>query len=79
VYDKFSPISFVSNITPLTLILPGESDGDVPVSLGYELFRASKDHGIETEMAVYSREPHAIGETAQVKDLITRVCGWFER
>lgn len=79
VYDKFSPINHVSNVTTPTLILHGEKDGDVPVSQGYELFRALKDHGIETEMVVYPREPHGVAETPHVKDLITRVCTWFER
>ena len=63
----------------VTLILHGEKDEDVPVSQGYEFFRALKDHGVETEMVVYPREPHGIGETTHVQDLITRVCDWFER
>jgi len=78
-FQKFSPISYVGNIKTPTLIGHGESDGDVPVSQGHELFRALKDRGNETEMAIYPCEPHSIGETPHVKDLITRVCDWFER
>lgn len=79
VYDKFTPMNFVENATTPTLILHGEKDEDVPVSQGYELFRALKDHGVETEMVVYPREPHGVGETEHVKDIITRVCDWYER
>ncbi len=79
VYDKFTPMNFIENVTTPTLILHGEKDGDVPVSQGYELFRALKDHGVETELVIYPREPHGVGETAHVKDLITRVCDWFKK
>lgn len=79
VYDKFNPMYFIENVTTPTLILHGEKDGDVPVSQGYELFRALKDRGVETELVVYPREPHGIGETKHVEDLILRVCAWYEK
>jgi dipeptidyl aminopeptidase/acylaminoacyl peptidase len=79
VYEKFSPMNFIENANTPTLILHGEKDGDVPVSQGHELFRALKERGIETELVIYPREPHGIGETTHVKDLITRVCEWYER
>ncbi len=78
VYDKFSPLHYISRVKTPTLILHGEKDGDVPVSQGYELFRALKERAVETEFVIYPREPHAIGETPHVKDLLTRVCDWFE-
>lgn len=78
VYDKFNPINFIDRVTTPTLILHGEKDGDVPVSQGHELFRALKERRLETELVIYPREPHGVGETAHVKDLIVRVCDWFE-
>lgn len=78
VYDLFTPMNFIENVTTPTLILHGEKDEDVPVSQGFELFRALKDRGIETEMVIYPREPHGVGETPHVQDLIRRVCDWFE-
>lgn len=78
-HQQFSAINFIANATTPTLILHGEIDGDVPVSQGYELFRALKEKGIETEMVVYPREPHGPGETPHVRDLVTRVCDWFEK
>ncbi len=79
VYDKFSPMNFIENAKTPTLILHGEKDGDVPVTQGYELYRALKERGVETELVIYPREPHGPGETAHVKDLIARVCEWYEK
>lgn len=79
VHDKFSPIHYIGNAKTPTLILQGEKDGDVAASQAYELYRGLKDHGVETELVIYPREPHGIGETAHVQDLITRVCDWFDR
>lgn len=79
VYDTFNPMNFIANATTPTLILHGEKDGDVPVNQGYELFRALKDRGIETELVVYPREPHGVSETKHVEDLIARVCAWYEK
>lgn len=77
-FQKFSPMNFVARVKTPTLILHGEKDGDVPVEQGYEWFRALRDHGVETEMVVYPREPHAVTETSHVRDMLDRVCEWFE-
>lgn len=76
-YDKFSPMRHIEKAKTPTLILHGQKDGDVPVSQGHELYRALKERGIDTELVIYPREPHAVTETPHVKDLITRVCDWF--
>lgn len=78
-HQKFSPMNYIENATTPTLILHGEKDGDVPVEQGHELFRALKEHGIETELVIYPREPHGVGETLHAKDVIGRTCDWFER
>lgn len=78
-HENFSPIHHIGQAETPTLILQGEKDGDVPPAQAFELFRALKDHGVETELVIYPREPHSITETAHAEDLITRVCDWFER
>src|SRR5581483_7192925 len=78
-YDKFSPMAHIQNAKTPTLVLHGEKDGDVPVSQGYELYRALRERGVETAMVIYPREPHAVTETPHVKDMIERICEWFER
>jgi dipeptidyl aminopeptidase/acylaminoacyl peptidase len=79
VYDSFNPINFIDRVETPTLILHGEKDGDVPVSQGHELFRALNEHSIPTQLIIYPREQHAISETPHVRDLITRICDWYER
>ncbi len=78
-YDKFSPMNFIARVNTPTLILHGEADPYVPVSQGYEVFRALKDLGIETEMVVYPREGHGILEKNHQLDLMRRLVEWFKR
>lgn len=78
VYQKFSPMNYVSNVKTPTLILHGEQDRDVPAEQGYQFYRALKDHGVETQFVLYPREEHAIMETAHVHDLLRRMLDWFE-
>jgi dipeptidyl aminopeptidase/acylaminoacyl peptidase len=78
VYQKFSPMNYVANVTTPTLILHGEIDRDVPAEQGYQFYRALKDHGVEAQLVIYPREDHAIMETKHVHDLVRRVVGWFE-
>lgn len=78
VYERFSPMLYIANARTPTLILHGEKDGDVPLSQGVELFRALREHGVESEMVIYPREPHSVSETPHVRDLLQRTCDWFE-
>jgi dipeptidyl aminopeptidase/acylaminoacyl peptidase len=77
-YQKFSPMNYVSNIRTPTLILHGEQDRDVPVEQAYQFYRALKDHNVETRLVIYPREEHAISETNHVLDLLKRIVNWFE-
>ncbi|MCC7161309.1 MAG: S9 family peptidase [Anaerolineae bacterium] len=79
VFDKFTPINYIGNARTPTLVLQGDQDRDVPPSQAYEIFRALRDHGVECELVIYPREPHSVTETAHARDLITRVCEWFDR
>ncbi len=78
-FDKFSPLHLVNRIKTPTLILHGEADPYVPASQGYELFRALKDLGIETELIIYPREGHGIWEKNHLLDLQRRVVEWFKK
>ena len=78
-YDKFSPMDFVARVNTPTLIMHGEADPYVPVSQGYEFFRALKDMGIDAEMVVYPREGHGISEKNHQLDLMRRTVEWFKR
>ena len=78
-HARFSPINFIKNAKTPTLVLHGEDDWDVPVEQGYQFFRALKDHGIDTRLVVYPREPHGVEEYEHQLDIARRVCQWFEK
>ncbi len=62
-----------------TLIIHGENDQRVPISQGYELYQILKRRGVETEMVVYPRTGHGVGEPKLRYDEIERTVAWFER
>jgi dipeptidyl aminopeptidase/acylaminoacyl peptidase len=78
-YDKFSPMNHIAHAKTPTLILHGEADPYVPVSQGYEVFRALKDMGVETEMIVYPREGHHFDEKNHQLDMMRRIVAWFKK
>jgi dipeptidyl aminopeptidase/acylaminoacyl peptidase len=78
-YDAHSAMSFVQNARTPSLVLHGGSDLRVPVGQGWEFYNALKQLGVETEMVVYPREPHEIGERAHQADLLRRVLAWYDR
>jgi dipeptidyl aminopeptidase/acylaminoacyl peptidase len=47
------------------------------VEQSHLLFRALKDQGVETELVLYPREPHAPTEHAHRIDILERVRDWF--
>ena len=77
VYDSFAPIAHVANVSTPTLILHGSDDTIVPVTQGYEWFRALKDRGVPVELVVYPREPHGFMEHPHVLDRSRRYIDWF--
>jgi dipeptidyl aminopeptidase/acylaminoacyl peptidase len=76
-YMWYSALTHVKRIKTPTLIVHGEQDLDVPVGQAYEFYRALKDHGVETQLAVYPREPHGFSERAHIIDLWDRIVKWF--
>lgn len=77
-FHKFSPLSHARNITTPTLILHGEVDEDVPVEQSYLFYRALRDLGVPTELAVYPREAHGVEEYAHQLDMARRVMAWLK-
>lgn len=76
---RLSPIRYIKNAVTPTLILYGENDLRVPVSQGFELYEGLKSRGVETQLVMYPREPHGIGERKHQLDLLVRVTSWFDR
>jgi dipeptidyl aminopeptidase/acylaminoacyl peptidase len=77
-YGQFSPVAHVRRVQTPTLFLHGERDTVCPVGQAYEMFRALKELGVETELVVYPREGHGIREREHARDVLERAVAWFK-
>jgi dipeptidyl aminopeptidase/acylaminoacyl peptidase len=78
-HAQLSPISFAQAVKTPVLILHGEKDARVPLSQAIGFHRALREQGVPTEMVVYPREPHGIGERMHQIDVLRRVRSWYDR
>lgn len=76
-YASRSPIFLVDQVKTPTLFLHGEQDACCPVGQAYEMARALRSRGIETECVIYPREPHGPRERLHVRDVMERTVSWF--
>ena len=77
VYAKSSPINFIKNAKTPTLILVGDSDGEVPSPQSYEFWHALKTQGVETKFVIYEHEGHLFAKPQHQRDVIDRTVAWF--
>ena len=78
VYAKSSPINFIKKAKTPTLILVGDSDGEVPAPQSYEFWHALKTLGVETQFVVYEHEGHMFSSPKHQRDVIERTLAWFD-
>jgi dipeptidyl aminopeptidase/acylaminoacyl peptidase len=78
VYAKSSPINFIKKVKTPTLILVGDSDGEVPAPQSYEFWHALKTLGVETQFVVYEREGHLFANPKHQRDVLARTLAWFD-
>jgi dipeptidyl aminopeptidase/acylaminoacyl peptidase len=78
VYAKSSPINFVKHVKTPTLILVGDSDGEVPAPQSYEFWHALKTLGVETQFVVYEHEGHLFSSPKHRRDVVERTLAWFD-
>jgi dipeptidyl aminopeptidase/acylaminoacyl peptidase len=78
IYAKSSPINFIKKVKTPTLILVGDSDGEVPAPQSYEFWHALKTLGVETQFVVYEREGHLFANPKHQRDVIARTLAWFD-
>jgi len=79
VYQKSDPIRFVKNVKTPTLILVGDSDGEVPMPQSIEWYHALETLKVPAEMVVYPNEGHMFYKLADARDYNLRMLRWFER
>jgi dipeptidyl aminopeptidase/acylaminoacyl peptidase len=78
VYAKSSPINFIKKVKIPTLILVGDSDGEVPAPQSYEFWHALKTLGVETQFVVYEHEGHMFANPKHRRDVVERTLAWFD-
>ncbi|MSP13849.1 MAG: S9 family peptidase [Chloroflexi bacterium] len=79
VYERWSPINYVSAVQTATLILHGEQDKEVPVGQAIAFYRALKFLGVETQMVIYPRAGHPVLERPHLEDMLNRLVDWLSR
>ncbi len=78
VYLKSDPIHFVKNVTTPTLILVGDSDGEVPMEQSLEWYHALQSMKVPSEMVVYPNEGHVFYKHADARDYSLRMLRWLD-
>ncbi len=78
IYARSSPINFIKKVKTPTLILVGDSDGEVPAPQSYEFRHALKTLGVETQLVVYEHEGHLFANPKHQRDVIARTLAWFD-
>lgn len=77
VWEKVSPFYRVDKITTPTLFMGGDSDWNVPILGGEQMYQALKRLGRTTELAVYPGEPHEFKVPSHTKDRLERQLAWL--
>jgi dipeptidyl aminopeptidase/acylaminoacyl peptidase len=78
-YQKHSPIFNIKGVTTPTMIQHGDADIRVPISQGYEFYRALKAQGVPTRMLVLPRQPHGPNEPKMQLAAMQANLDWFEK
>ena len=78
VYAKSDPMHFVKNVKTPTLILVGDSDGEVPMEQSVEWWHALKTLKVPTEFVVYPHEGHVFVKPADARDYAVRSLQWMD-
>jgi dipeptidyl aminopeptidase/acylaminoacyl peptidase len=78
VYAKSDPIRFVKRVTTPTLILVGDSDGEVPMEQSLEWYHALANMKVPVQMVAYPNEGHIFYKRADARDYSLRMLRWFD-
>ena len=79
VYEKYSPIEYVTNVKTPLLITHGEEDRRVPISQSEQYYVSLKKLGVDVQFVKYPREGHGIGEPAHRIDVMNRQLSWLKK
>jgi dipeptidyl aminopeptidase/acylaminoacyl peptidase len=76
-WDKVSMFFKVEDITTPVMFMGGDSDWNVPILGGEQMYQALKTLGRETELVVYPGEYHEFKAPSHIKDRLERYQAWF--
>lgn len=79
-YMKYSPISYVGNVTTPTMLLTGDADYRTPISESEQYYQALKLAGVETAMVRVPDAPHGIyNRPSNLMAKVAYILYWFEK
>ena len=78
VYAKSDPMHFVKAVQTPTLILVGDSDGEVPMEQSVEWWHALTTLKVPSQLVVYPHEGHVFFKPADARDYSVRSLEWFD-
>jgi len=76
-WEKLSPFNRVTKIKTPTLIMGGESDWNVPVIDGEQMYQSLKRLGVPTVLVVYPGEFHEFSRPTFIQDRYERYLHWY--
>jgi len=79
IYEKTSPISYVSKAKTPTLIQHGDQDKRVPPPNSFELYQALKDRGVPVKLILYKGFGHPIDKPKQQRAVMEHNYDWFAK
>jgi dipeptidyl aminopeptidase/acylaminoacyl peptidase len=81
--DKWIQISYpffhADRIRTPTLFMGGQSDYNVPIIGGEQMYQALRSLGVETQLVIYPNQFHGITVPSYRIDRLQRYLGWYDR
>jgi dipeptidyl aminopeptidase/acylaminoacyl peptidase len=77
IWDRVAPFWRAKNIHTPTLFVGGDSDWNVPVLGGEQMYESLKALGRDTLLVVYPDEYHEFKTPSHIKDLNERYLAWY--
>ncbi|HXJ65726.1 MAG TPA: S9 family peptidase [Actinomycetota bacterium] len=78
-YFDRSPVMFASKVRTPVLLTAGLQDRCTPPGQAIEMYRALREHGVESEVVIYPQEGHGVRQMPTLFDFCARTVAWFER
>jgi dipeptidyl aminopeptidase/acylaminoacyl peptidase len=78
-YREQSPITYATRIKAPTLVMSNMEDFRVPPTQAFELYRAMKDNGVETEFIGFRGRTHASADPVNARERTRLWVDWVKR